>query len=65
MEDRSLNFFLNNQREYDLAVLEARRISLEKMKFPWLEGSKEIGFLTVPKSISIVVGDSNRNLLWV
>jgi len=45
--------------------IESERYSIKEIKKPWLNGLEEIGFVTVPREISIIVGKSSKDLLWI
>ena len=45
--------------------VEEERKSIKRIKKPWLHGLEEIGFLTVPKEISIIVGKASKEYLWI
>ena len=62
----TLDDFIQIKNDYgrDRIMIERERRSLKELKIPWLGDLEEIGFVTVPRDISIIVGKSMRDMLW-
>ncbi|MGQ4890944.1 MAG: ATP-binding protein [Candidatus Njordarchaeia archaeon] len=48
-----------------LKMIEKERNSIKGLKLPWFGDLEEIGFVTVPKDISIIAGKTSREMLWI
>lgn len=53
------------EKETTNSFVEETRNASEMMHEPWLEEGKELGFLTVPKDLSIIGGETRKKLLWI
>ncbi len=54
-----------SSKRINQSFVEEERNSSKMINDPWLAQGKEIGFLTVPREISLLCGETRDNLLWV
>jgi len=48
-----------------VTFIERERASIKEIKLPWLGDLVEVGFVTVPKELSIMAGKASKDTLWI
>lgn len=64
-QKKILNSRLAEKEPTNSSLVEERRNASEMMHDPWMEEGKELGFLTVPRDLSIIGGETRKELLWI
>ncbi len=64
--DNTLDRFLKRSDGYKgKDMVEKERASIKNIKLPWLGDLEEIGFITVPRELSIVAGKVSKDTIWI